>query len=229
MRHRGWITAVASSAIVIVVCLAAWAAEMSGTKPAGLKPLKVNKSAASRLSDGPIKTPSKPGNGPCSDNTSCYVCHGNYQGEELVEQHAAENIGCIKCHGESAAHRNDEDHRTPPDVMFASKDIGPMCAKCHETHDTPAAKVIARWREKCPARTNPTELLCTDCHGDHRLKFRSYWWDKQTRAYVAPKPGELRIKIAPDLTKPPHIKDAYQPSSVENLHKDVNTIDIHHP
>ena len=69
--------------------------------------------------------------------------------------------------------------------------------------DRPAAKVLARWQEKCPARNSPTELLCTDCHGEHRLKFRSYWWDKKTREFVVPKEGEPRTKPAPDLTKKP--------------------------
>ena len=82
------------------------------------------------------------------------------------------------------------------------KDIGPACAKCHETHNAPAAKVIAQWQQKCPARTNPAELLCTDCHGEHRLKFRSYWWDKQTQAYVVPKPGATADRASADLTKP---------------------------
>lgn len=204
MRHREWLAVVVFSVIALAAYYAALAAEPSGAKPSGLKPLKVNKNAAPRLADGPKIAPAKQGDKPHADNTSCYVCHGNYNGEELVAQHAAGNVGCIDCHGPSVAHRNDEDHRTPPDKMFAAKDIGTMCGKCHETHDAPAAKVVARWQEKCPARTNPKEMLCTDCHGEHRLKFRSYWWDKQTREYIIPKPGEPRTKPAVDLTKPAH-------------------------
>jgi len=201
MRSQRPIGLLMAAAILVVGSLIVWAGEGDALKPTKLPPLKVNKSTAPRLSNDIKRETFKPGDKPRADNTSCYVCHSNYQGEPLVELHAAENIGCIKCHGESTMHRNDEDHRTPPDVMYASKDIGPACAKCHETHDAPAAKVIAQWQKKCPARTNPAELLCTDCHGEHRLKFRSYWWDKQTRAYVVPKPGEPRIKPAPDLTK----------------------------
>ena len=108
----------------------AWAAEMSDKKPSGLKPLKVDKKAAVRLTEGP-KTKAATANGkPHADNTSCYVCHGNYQGEELVDQHAVANIGCIKCHGESVAHRNDEDHRTP-----AGQDVR------HRGHSTPLCEV----------------------------------------------------------------------------------------
>jgi hypothetical protein len=164
----------------------------------GLPPLRVDKNAP-RLDDGGKKNASGK---PKADNTACFVCHGNYQGEELAEKHAAGNIGCMSCHGPSVAHRNDEDHRTPPDVMFASKDISKACAKCHETHDVAAVKVIQRWKEKCPARTDTAEMVCTDCHGEHRMKFRSYWWDKKTREYIIPKPGEPRIKPGIDLTKP---------------------------
>ena len=71
--------------------------------------------------------------------------------------------------------------------MYAAADIDRACDKCHETHNAPARKVLARWQEKFPAKTNPGELVCTDCHGEHRLKFRSYWWDKKTREFVAPR------------------------------------------
>jgi hypothetical protein len=171
-------------------------------KPSKLPPLKVNKSAAPRLSECPKTDAAKPGDKPRADNSACYVCHGNYQDESLVHVHAVENIGCIQCHGPSVAHRNDEDHHTPPDMMYGPADIEKACAKCHASHDVSAKKVITRWQEKCPARTNPAELVCTDCHGEHRLKFRSYWWDKTTRAFIKPSEGQ-RLKMAPDLTKKP--------------------------
>ena len=134
------------------------------------------------------------------DNSACYVCHENYNGEELVLQHAKEKTGCIDCHGKSSEHRDDEDNITPPDKMYAPADIGKMCGECHEEHDVDAVKVIRRWQERCPAKTEPKTIVCTDCHGTHRLKFRTVWWDKKTRKLIIRKEGQ-RIKVAPDLTR----------------------------
>jgi len=136
------------------------------------------------------------------DNSACYVCHGNYDGESLVVSHGMEAVGCIKCHGESLAHRDDEDHITPPDVMYAPEDIGKMCAKCHEEHLASAVTVIERWQERCPAKTDPKELVCTDCHYEHRMSFRTVWWNKKTREFIIRKEGE-RIKRAVDNTTEP--------------------------
>ncbi len=133
------------------------------------------------------------------DNSACYVCHDNYQREEMVLQHGTNEVGCIDCHGQSFEHRDDEDNITPPDKMYAAEDIDKMCAECHEEHDVAAVKVLARWRQRCPAKTDPEAIVCTDCHGDHRLKFRTVWWDKKTRELIIRKEGQ-RIKVADDLT-----------------------------
>jgi len=149
-------------------------------KPGGLPPLKVDRSAPLLLDEAaPKKRPSK-GTGPMADNNSCYVCHTNYQDEEMVAVHAENDVGCIKCHGESLAHRNDENNTTPPDKMYPTEAIDASCASCHDEHIAPARKVLARWQERCPAKTNPADVLCTDCHGDHRLKLRTVRWDKKT-------------------------------------------------
>lgn len=135
---------------------------------------------------------------PLADNGACFVCHGNYQEEPFALWHAKADVGCADCHGKSHDHRNDEDNITPPDTMYAPADIAPACANCHETHDAPAAEVIARWQQRCPAKTDPEKLVCTDCHGQHRLKFRTVWWDKKTRKLVRRKEGQ-RTKAAVDL------------------------------
>ncbi len=140
-----------------------------------------------------------------ADNSACYVCHGNYQEEPFALWHAKEDVGCADCHGESHDHRNDEDNITPPDTMFAAADIAGVCANCHETHDAPAVEVIARWKERCPAKTDPKKLVCTDCHGQHRLKFRTVWWNKKTGELIIRKKGE-RTKAAKDLTTAPATK-----------------------
>jgi hypothetical protein len=118
------------------------------------------------------------------DNSSCYVCHGNMDGEELVVSHGMEGTSCIDCHGASLAHRNDEDNITPPDIMYASEGVDPMCGKCHDIHEASARKVIERWQERCPAKTDPKQIICTDCHYQHRLAFRSVQWDKKTGALM---------------------------------------------
>lgn len=138
-----------------------------------------------------------------ADNSPCLVCHGNYQEEQFALVHAKADVGCADCHGESYEHRNDEDNITPPDTMYAEADIGPACAKCHETHDAPAAAVIARWRECCPAEADAEKLVCTDCHGKHRLKFRTVSWNKKTR--------ELIVRREVDPAKAAQEKAAGQP------------------
>lgn len=133
------------------------------------------------------------------DNTACFVCHGNYEGEELVTVHATEEVGCIDCHGESLAHRNDEDNITPPDKMYALADVDGMCGECHDMHDVSARDVIERWHERCPAKSNPDEIVCTDCHFGHRLAFRTVWWDKKTGDLIIRKEGQ-RTKAGADAT-----------------------------
>jgi len=181
------------------------AAEPAPAKPSALPPLKVDRSAPLLLEDAPPQTPARPkskqGKLPVADNSACHVCHGNYDRESLALVHAKANVGCVKCHGESVAHRNDEDNITPPDVMFPLDRIDAGCLKCHETHDAPARKVIAVWQQRCPAKHDPAELVCTDCHGEHRLRFRTVWWDRGT-GKLAMRKGE-RVKYAPDYTRSP--------------------------
>jgi len=182
-------------AAAVSACLAGLMLRADPAK--GLPPLKVNRSSAPRLEDAKVEAPRKDGK-PRADNTSCFVCHGNYQDEALAKVHAEADIGCIRCHGASVAHRNDEDHRTPPDIMYAPDGIDSACAKCHEGHDVPARKVVARWQQKCPAKTSAAQIVCTDCHGEHRMRFRTYWWDKKTREFmpkgakVAPPPRDAK-------------------------------------
>ena len=118
--------------------------------------------------------------GPVADNKACFVCHANYEEEPLAKVHAEANIGCMKCHGESLDHRDDEDNITPPETMYPADKIDSSCEKCHEEHDVSATKVIERWQKKCPQKTDPTKIVCTDCHGQHRLKIRTVRWNKET-------------------------------------------------
>jgi hypothetical protein len=115
-----------------------------------------------------------------ADNSACYVCHANYREEELAQWHAAEEIGCVECHGDSFAHRNDENNTTPPEVMFPRAKIDDSCQECHESHDVSPQDVIAMFLERCPHDADPRNVVCTDCHGQHRLALRTVRWNKST-------------------------------------------------
>ena len=98
----------------------------------------------------------------------------------------------MKCHGSSEAHRADEDNITPPQIMYPAEKIDAACRECHEDHDAPARKVIATWQKLCPGKTNPDQIVCTDCHGQHRRPFRVVQWDKHTGKLVSIKPKSER-------------------------------------
>jgi hypothetical protein len=123
-----------------------------------------------------------------ADNSACLVCHANYDDEPIARWHAWADIGCIDCHGISSAHQNDENNTTPPDAMFPRERIEHACKDCHEWHVAPAKAVIETWLERAP-RTKPDDLVCTDCHGEHRLKIRTVTWDKKTRKLLKREAG----------------------------------------
>lgn len=181
---------------VVPAALAGDPAKPSGA-PGGLPPLKVDRQAPLLLGDAPATKPAKKLSAGAADNSPCLCCHTNYEEEPLAVTHANEDISCMDCHGKSFAHRNDEDNVTPPDVMFGLDKIDRKCQECHEEHDAPAKKVIARWQKRCPKKTDSNSLVCTDCHFQHRLKFRTVWWDKKTRKLIVRKQGE-RIKLRDD-------------------------------
>jgi len=123
------------------------------------------------------------------DNSACYVCHGNYDGEELVVTHGKEEVGCIDCHGESNDHRNDEDNITPPDTMYALVEVDDMCGECHDSHDATAREVLERWQQRCPDKA-ADEVVCTDCHFHHRLERRVVRWNKKTGEVISRQPEQ---------------------------------------
>lgn len=112
-----------------------------------------------------------------ADNSYCYVCHANYEGEKLVHGHEKAGVGCEKCHGESAKHSGDEDGLTPPDKMFPKAEVNPYCISCHEKN-----KLLKRDEHKDWFKDLEEDESCNDCHGEkHRLKVRTRIWDKKTR------------------------------------------------
>ncbi len=192
MKHTAWY-------LLLFVCLAVGFGSLGGLLGDGPQAVAAPPLSLEGFMDEKLPVATGPAEDVLADNSACYVCHDNYDGEPLALIHAKEDYGCIECHGPSYDHRNDEDNITPPDVMYAAEDIAEKCAECHDTHNAPATKVLARWQKRCPAKTNPAELVCTDCHGRHRLKFRTTWWDKKTRELVIR--GDERVKFARDLTK----------------------------
>ena len=105
--------------------------------------------------------------GSLADNSRCHVCHINYEDEELAVTHARAGVGCERCHGASDAHCSDEDNITPPDIMYPLDKVNSFCKSCH-----PEGKL------------GGGKKYCTDCHGEHRLSYRTRKWDKETGELV---------------------------------------------
>ena len=124
------------------------------------------------------------------ENTACFVCHANYRSEALANRHAGANVGCAGCHGQSFAHRNDENNTTPPEKMYSADKINSFCRSCHNSHDVPPGKVVALWTKRNPDKTDPDNIVCTDCHGEHRMKVRTIIWDKKTGKLLRTNRGE---------------------------------------
>lgn len=125
-----------------------------------------------------------------SQNKTCLVCHANYEAEPLALWHAKADIACARCHGESIAHKNDENHATPPGHMYPLDKIDSFCSQCHESHDVAPARVIARWRNRTSADASAQMPVCTTCHGQHRLERRTMRWDKETGELLPNKQAE---------------------------------------
>jgi hypothetical protein len=113
--------------------------------------------------------------GPMADNSRCHVCHINYADEELAVLHARADISCEQCHGSCDAHCSDEDNITPPDIMYPLEKINSFCMSCH-----PKDAIDIEPHEELLAGTATEKKYCTDCHGTHRLEYRTRRWDKTT-------------------------------------------------
>jgi hypothetical protein len=55
--------------------------------------------------------------------------------------------------------------------------------------------VLQKWQERCPEKTDPQQIVCTDCHYQHRLERRMVRWNKTT--------GELIFKDKEQAQSPP--------------------------
>jgi hypothetical protein len=157
------------------------------------KPLRLDSGEAMQLLGGKQKaaagtteTSNHANKQPASDQSPmkyyvmCNDCHIGYIGEPLALAHAKAGMSCDSCHGKSRAHYSDESNTTPPDKMFPTDKINPFCRGCHNSHDVPADKVVALWMKRNSDKTDPDKIVCTDCHGEHRMKVRTIIWDKET-------------------------------------------------
>jgi len=107
------------------------------------------------------------------DNSTCLVCHINFQNEEIASAHLKKGITCAHCHGVSYEHMNDEEAAAEPDILFGRAEVEASCRKCHKEHKNPdaVAKFLAEWKGKRrpQGRLILSNAICTDCHGLHRL------------------------------------------------------------
>jgi len=189
MKPAACLLLLAVAASVALGCLA-WLCGTGVPAVAAAPPLSLEGYLDEKLPEAPTDQPKMK-----VDNQACYVCHDNYQEEGLVVHHGVEEVGCIDCHGESFDHRDDEDNITPPEKMYPRDQIDKCCKECHEEHDASAAKVVARWQERGLTEIEPKNLVCTDCHFQHRLERRMVRWDKRTGELL-----EVEQKLAPEST-----------------------------
>jgi hypothetical protein len=141
----------------------------------------------------PGNTPSEP-----ADNSFCYVCHANYQREELSKEHQAVGVGCETCHGMSERHSGDEDGLVPPEIMFPREKINASCmAKCHEKGELMASGN----HDELFAAAKKSDKTCTDCHAEkHRLKVRTRIWDKVSGRLLSDDGVRMMYKDSPATT-----------------------------
>lgn len=139
--------------------------------------------------------------GPLADNSRCLVCHANYEDEPLSVTHAKGNIGCVQCHGQSSPHSTDEDGLTAPDRMFRKGTLRFNCLGCHDWVGLVASDKTKLSRADLAEKPDHLAVLegrarekrfCTDCHGEHRMYFRTRTWDKRTGVLTA-KDGTPRM------------------------------------
>ena len=144
--------------------------------------------------------------GPVADNARCFVCHANYEEEQLSVVHAKANVSCVRCHGVSSPHSTDENGLTAPDRMFPKGHVRLNCLSCHdwvkliESDKTKADRTDLK--EKPDHRavldgTNREKRFCTDCHGEHRMYFRTKGWNKRSGVLIFKDGTPLMVPVAP--------------------------------
>jgi hypothetical protein len=145
------------------------------------------------LPDAPPTSELPPPEGPVADNSRCHVCHMNYEDEEMAVLHARANIGCEQCHGPCDAHCSDEDNVTPPDIMYPRQKINSSCMACHPKQD-----IEIEPHEPLFDGTATENKYCTDCHGNHRLGYRTRRWNKATGELIEDDKVRMTTESTPE-------------------------------
>jgi len=175
MKYYLWVLVLVAICIVGIGCEQAKCVQkpQANSKPAEEieAPLLLDDEPLLLLDDEPDEDQSDE---PEADNSRCFVCHFNYIQEDIAVIHARADIGCAGCHGESDEHIADESpayggNGTAPEIMYPKPKINPFCMGCHtkDKIDTEQHK---------PLFANLEKMVCTDCHGDHRLEVRKCKW-----------------------------------------------------
>ena len=134
-------------------------------------------------------------------NIGCIHCHGESTVHRNDENNTtppeimypAEKIDafCQGCHSTA--------HDIPPKTIItrwlkhSEEEPNASCTGCHKEDDVPPAKVVARWKERGldKAKNDPDEIICTDCHGEHRMEVRTVIWDKKSGKLLRTNRGDL--------------------------------------
>jgi len=107
------------------------------------------------------------------DNSSCMVCHIDFEKELISSTHLEAGVTCAGCHGDSEVHRADEMNIIRPDVLWGRAEIDAFCKQCHKTH--PTGKVYDDFFTEWESKRRPNgrwvleDSVCTDCHGQHAI------------------------------------------------------------
>lgn len=131
---------------------------------------------------GPRPLPPPPKTYEPENNSYCQVCHINFADEEFTTVHVKAGVGCTKCHGDSDEHAADEEHLTPPSLLYSKARLNDSCmaSDCHPR----AAMEAEIGHRPFFAGADPEHAWCTDCHGRHMIPKRTRRWDKDTRQLI---------------------------------------------
>ena len=154
----------------------------------------------------PIPNAPSPPATPIADNSRCFVCHANYEEKPLSVSHAKANIGCVRCHGNSSPHSTDEDGLTAPDRMYPKSHVRFNCLSCHDWVKLVDSDKTKANRTDLPEKpdhqavlngTNREKPFCTDCHGQHRMYYRTKGWNKRSGVFLFKDGTPLMLPNAP--------------------------------
>ena len=108
--------------------------------------------------------------------------------------HAKAGFGCIRCHGVSSPHSTDEDGLTAPERMYPKSWVRLNCLSCHDSArlvESDKKKVDRSDLKEKPNHqavldgTSREKRFCTDCHGEHRMYYRTKVWNKRSGVLIS--------------------------------------------